>query len=234
MRNAKLIFRLLGIISLLILGIIYWGFYSPNERLEVYITVIALLVLSFIILVITSILIKKKKISNMVQIIIAFVFIGFNILLFTFSYFQFNYVVMPYDFYVADTFPYGYEYSDFKDDVRIEYYARDYYGTDEIYRESYDKDEIKEFLDLFKDIKVRMDYEEQGSPDIFRNWENDIHVMIRNMDEDDPTGGYYVMSIDLVDTSKYALKISGGDVVVFYEVTDELRDFIEEHLLLND
>lgn len=234
MKNKKLYIRLLGIISLIGISIIYWSLYSPNERLNVYILMISLVVVSIVLLFITSILIKKKQISDKVQIVIAFAFIGFNILLVLFSYFQFNYVMMPYEFYVADTFPYGYEYSDFKDDVRIEYYARDYYGTDEIYRESYDKDEIKEFLDLFKDIEVRMDYEEQGSPDIFKNWENDIHVMIRNMDEDDTTEGYYIMSIDLVDTSEYALKIIGGGVIVFYEVSDELRDFIEEHLLLND
>ncbi len=233
MKNKSFYIDLLGVISLIGLGVIYWGFYSPHERISTYIIVVSLFALSLLLLLITSILSRKKVINARVQLIFAFSFIGFNILLGTFSYFQFNYVLMPYDFHVSDPFPTGYEYNDLKGDVRIEYYARDYYGEDEIYRESYDKDEIEEFLSFFKDIDTRMDYAEQGSPDIYKNWVNDIHVMIRNMDDDDPESGFYVMSIDIVDTSDYALKISGGGVVVFYEVPDDLKDFIEEHLLLD-
>ena len=45
---------------------------------------------------------------------------------------------------------------------------------------------------------------------------------------------FYLMSIDIVDTSNYALKVSGGGVVVFYEVPEDLKNFIEEHLLLEE
>ena len=232
MKNEKQLLQILGVISLLALSIIYWRFYSPHERLPIYITVISLFALSILILFITFKIDKKNNISSKVKIIISFSFIGFNILLLLFSYFQFNYVIMPYDFHNSDPFPYGYEYADLRDDVRIEYYARDYYGVDEIYRVSYDKDEIKTFLEFFKDIETRTDYQEQGSPNITLDWENDIHVMIRNMDEDDPDSGYYVMYIDLVDTSTFALKTSFNGVKTFYEVPEELRNFIIEHLLL--
>ena len=60
-----------------------------------------------------------------------------------------------------------------------------------------------------------------------------MHVMIRNMDTMDEDSGYYVMSIDLVDTSNYSLKYATLDEVVIYEVPEELRDFIIEHLLLD-
>lgn len=232
MKNNKLQLQILGVILLLVLSVIYWKFYSPHERLSTYITVISLFVLSILILFITFKIDKKNKISDKVKIIISFSFIGFNILLLLFSYFQFNYVIMPYDFHASDPFPYGYEYADLKDDVRIEYYARDYYGVEEIYRVSYDKDEIKAFLEFFKDIETRTDYQAQGSPDISLDWENDIHVMIRKMDKDDPDSGYYVMYIDLVDTSTFALKGSFDGVAVFYEVPEELKNFIIEHLLL--
>ena len=232
MNNTRRQLQILGVFLLLSLSVIYWRFYSPNERLSTYITVISLFALSIIILIITFLINKKNKISNKVKIIISYSLIGFNILLLLFSYFQFNYVIMPYDFHVSDPFPNGYEYADLKDDVRIEYYARDYYGVEEIYRVSYDKDEIKAFLDFFKDIETRTDYQAQGSPNITLDWENDIHVMIRNMDEDDPDSGYYVMYINLVDTSTFALKTSFNGVKTFYEVPEELRNFIIEHLLL--
>ena len=232
MNNNKQQLQILGVVALVFLSVIYWSFYSPNERLSTYITVISLFVLSIIILFIAFFINKKNKVSDKVKIIFSYSFIGFHILLLLFSYFQFNYVIMPYDFHVSDPFPYGYEYADLKDDVRIEYYARDYYGVEEIYRVSYDKDEIKTFLNFFKDIETRTDYEAQGSPNITLDWTNDIHVMIRNMDEDDPDSGYYVMYIDLVDTSTFARKSSFNGTITFYEVPEELRNFIIEHLLL--
>ena len=234
MNINKLFSPLIGLVSLLAIGIIYWSFYSPNERLAVYLSVVSLVAVSFIALFIMSVFANRKKLSDKTQMIVAGGFIGFNVLMVSFSFFQFTFVIMPYDYYDADPFPIGYEYTDLKDEVRIEYFARDYYGTDEIYRESYDKNEIKAFLKLFKPIETRNDYEAQGSPDIFMDWENDIHVMIRNMDEDNPDSGYYVMSMDIVDTSEYALKSASDDEVVFYEVPDELKEFVEEHLLLHE
>lgn len=161
------------------------------------------------------------------------VYVSLSLLLFSFSYFQFNYVVMPYDFFIGDAFPIGYEYKGLKDDVRIEYFARNYYEYGEVYRHSYDKDEIKTFLNFFEEIETTMDYELLGSPDVWMDWDDDIHVMIRNMDEDND-GGYYVFSINLVDSSTYSLKISGGGVTVIYEVPEELKEFIVEHLLLDE
>ena len=232
MKNEKQLLQILGVVSLIFLSVIYWSFYSPHERLSTYITVISLFVLSILILFIIFKIHKKNKVSDKVKKMISNTIIRFNILLLFFSYFQFNYVIMPYDFHKSDPFPYGYEYADLYDDVRIEYYARDYYGVEEIYRVSYDKDEIKTFLEFFKDIETRTDYEEQGSPNITLDWENDIHVMIRKMDEDDPDSGYYVMYIDLVDTSTFARKSSFNGTITFYEVPEELRNFIIEHLLL--
>lgn len=224
-------FIILGVTALLETYVMYL-FYGPYERLNVYWTVIVLLIVINVTFLIIIIYYRKELFSSKKIMMPSLAFGVLLVMIFSYSRFQFNYVILPSQFFVTDVFYIGYEYSDFEDDVRIEYYARDYYGEDEIYRYSYDKDEIAEFLEFFRDVELLPSdsYESLGNPNVFRDWENDIHVMIRNMDSDDPDSGYYVFSIDIVDTSNYVLKYTSGGTVYIYELPEGLREFVLEHM----
>lgn len=215
---------------LIIEGLLLNSFNSEFERAGMYKTIwIIVIVLNLALFYIRKrfedkdLIYKKVPLSYIIYSVVM-------VLVFTFSYFQFNYVVMPYDFFQSDVFYVNYDYNDLRDDVRIEYYARNYYEYGEVYKESYDKDEIQAFLEFFRDVEVTSDYQEAGSPNVFMDWENDIHVMIRNMDVGSDTG-YYVFSIDLLDTSDYAVRIESELGIEIYKVSDELRLFIVKHLL---
>ena len=211
-------------------------FFGSWERMFFYwVVVVSLFFLNgvFLVLLITNQ--KKKDVNkrNNVPIILCLCFI---FLVIVGSYYQFNYVVMPYEYFDNDEIFYiDYSYEDLHDTIRIEYYARDYYGEEEIYRISYDKDEIKDFLELFRDIRPISEEENLslGYQNTNLDWHNDIHVMIRNMDNEngeDSDTGYYVFSIDLVDTSVYAKKVNGSNPAIIYEVPDAFREFIICHL----
>jgi hypothetical protein len=138
---------------------------------------------------------------------------------------------MPYDFFKSDPMYFSYQYSNLNDDIRIEYYATDYYGEEEIYRVSNDKNEIEEFLEFFRDIETINTFELSETPNVYMDWNNDIHVMLRNLDPDGENG-YYIFSIDLVDTSIYAYSSNDAGGTLVYEVPEELRAFIISHLLI--
>ena len=210
-------------------------FYSPFERMYIYWSLVTILVIINILATILLVLFRKGNITNIRFSIYTGVYVVIIGCLYIFSYFQFNYVIMPYNYFNNEIFYVNYSYEDLVDDVRIEYYARDYYGEEEIYRISYDKNEIEQFLNLFRDIRLltEEEYEEVGYQQTNIDWHNDIHVMIRNMDDsdaEDGNSGYYVFSINLVDTSIYAMKNNGSFPQQIYLVTDELRQFILDHL----
>lgn len=229
--------KIIILVFLIILEtIIMISFYDTNERINIYWAIIGLILFLNILLGMFW-FIRKDGMINGIRIAISSGFYAvILIFIFMFAYYQFNYVVMPYDFYNNDEIFYvNYNYEDLSDDVRIEYYALDYYGIDEIYRESYDKNEIQEFLKLFKDIRLvtEEEYSQIGYQNTNLDWHNDIHVMIRNMDDidnEDGNSGYYVFSINLVDTSIYAMKNNGASPPQIYLVTEELRQFILNHL----
>ena len=215
---------------LIIEGLLLNSFNSEYERPGMYRTVWIIAIVMNLLLLFFRKKFKEKELIYRKVPISYIVYSAIMVLLFTFSYFQFNYVVMPYDFFRSDVFYEGYEYADLLDDVRIEYYARSYYEHGEVYRESYDKDEIQEFLEFFRGLEIVPDYLEAGSPNVLMDWNNDIHVMIRNMDVGSDEG-YYVFSIDLLDTSDYAVRVENELGIEIYEVSDELRLFIVKHLL---
>lgn len=209
-------------------------FYGPNERMSIFWFIIVFLLIVNIAYIYTLYFYEdKRKVLGEIN-LTTFIYGVITGLTIIFSIFQFNYVIMPYQYFKSDVFWSNYEYKEFYDEVRIEYYTRGYLEYGEVYKVSYDKDEIKEFLDFFRGLELLPDsaYEDLGYPDVHMNWDdNDIHVMIRNMDSDDSDRGHYVFSIDLKGNSNYVYYGRVDDTVKIYEVPEGLREFIIFNLL---
>jgi hypothetical protein len=216
------------VVSLLIQSLIMYYFYSVNERQYVYWTVIT--ILGVLNLSLLMFMIFGYKLDHQRKRTTLILLIGLLVTTFAYSYFEFNYVVIPADYFKSEVFYYQYKYGDLKDDVRIEYYARNFQGQAEIYRESYNKDEIKAFLNFFRNVELEPEraYENLNHPNVFLDWNEDIHVMIRNMEDDD--NGYYVFHVDIVDTSDYVKSFSDGTTVYIYKLPAGLREFAVSHL----
>jgi len=209
-------------------------FYGPYERMYIFWPITGFLTIVNIFLIMPIFKCKEVGFNNKrIFYSLALFYPMLLIAIFVYSSFQFNYVVMPRDYFTTDVFPVTYDYSDLKGTVRIEYFSRDYYGNEEIYRESYDKDEIKEFLEFFRDSTLASESvaDEVPNSSLDFDWENDILVVIRNMKFEDD--GYQIFNVHLVDTSSYVLIRDGASPKHVYEIQDDLRLFIEEHLLLD-